>query len=141
MPKTPNRRLSYKERVQIHTLADIGWKQKDIAQKLRIPPTTVSLCLHTPVTPTKPQGRKPLLNTPLRHLLVRHVTKNAEQRRKTHKKIASKLSINVCRRTLIKAFKRELYYRRKATEKFFLTLERMRVGRPVCSLLNDAPPH
>jgi IS30 family transposase len=125
MPKTPNRCLTYKERIQIHTLAEIGWQQKVIAQKLGIPPSTVSLCLRTPTTPTKPQGRKPLLDTPLRHLLVRHATENAEQRRKTREEIASELSINVCRRTLIKAFEKELYHRRKATEKPFLTPERM----------------
>jgi hypothetical protein len=125
MLKTPNRRLSYKERVQIHTLAESGWKQKDIAQWLGIPSTTISLCLRTPITPTKLQGRKPLLNTLLRHLLVRHATKNAKQQRKTRKEIASKLSINVCRRTLIKAFKKELYYCCKVTEKPFLTLKRI----------------
>ena len=121
MPKTPCRRLTYKERVQIHTLADIGWKAPAIALKLGIPQLTVYLCLKTPHTPQKPQGRAPLLNTPLRHLLVRHATKNSEQRRKSREEIAHELGINVCRRTLIKAFEKELYHRRKATEKPLLT--------------------
>jgi hypothetical protein len=125
MPKTPNRRLTYKERIQIHTLAEIGWQQKAIAQKLGIPRSTVSNCLHTPITPTKPQGRKPILDTPLRTLLVRHATENAEQRRKTREEIASELGINACRRTLLRAFEKELYHRRKATEKPFLTPKNM----------------
>jgi len=37
MPKTPDRRLTYKERVQIWTLREEGLAQKDIAQKLGIP--------------------------------------------------------------------------------------------------------
>jgi hypothetical protein len=57
----------------------------------------------------------------MRQLLVRHATKNAEQRRKTRKEIAYKLGIKVYCRTLIKAFKKELYYCRKATQKPFLT--------------------
>jgi len=57
----------------------------------------------------------------MRQLLVRHATKNTEQRRKTRKEIAYKLEINVCRRTLIKAFKKKLYHCCKATQKPFLT--------------------
>lgn len=123
MPKTPNRRLSYKERVKIHTLAEIGWKQVAIAQQLGISQQNVSNCLRSPSTPTKPKGRQPILNTPLRHLLVSHATENSEQRRKTREQIAHELGIDVCRRTLIKAFEKELYYRRKATQKPFLTEE------------------
>ena len=120
-PKTPNRRLPYKERVQIHTLREIGWKHQDISEHLKIPRPTVSLCLRMPETPTKPKGRRPILSTPFRILLVRHATENAEQRRKTREEIAKELGITVCRRSLIKAFEKELYHRRKATEKPFLT--------------------
>src|SRR5438876_11533431 len=106
MPKTPNRRLSYKERVKIYTLSEIGWTQTAISQRLGIPQKTVSRCLHLPITPTKAEGRPPILNTPLRHLLVRHATENVEQRRKISEQIAHELGINVCRRTLIKAFEK-----------------------------------
>ena len=78
MAKTLNCRLTYKERVKIYTLAKIGWTQTAIAQQLRIPQRTVSRCLQLPTTPTKPKGRLPLLNTLLRHLLVRHATKNVK---------------------------------------------------------------
>src|SRR5947209_19949529 len=100
-----------------------GLRQKEIAAKLGIPQTTVSLCLRTPITPSKPRGRPDKISTPLRILLIRHATQNAEQRRKTREEIAHKLGINVCRRTLIKAFEKELYHRRKAIEKPFLTPE------------------
>ncbi|ORX99350.1 hypothetical protein BCR34DRAFT_127106 [Clohesyomyces aquaticus] len=80
MLKTPNRRLTYKERVKIHTLAEIRWSQTAISYHLGILPRTVLNCLRSPVTPTKPTGRKPILNTPLRNLLVRHATKNVKQR-------------------------------------------------------------
>lgn len=125
MPKTPRRRLNYKERVQIWTLKEAGWKQKDIAQRLGIAPSTVSLCLRTPTTPSRPRGRPPKICTPLRILLVRHATENAEQRRKTREEIAHELGISACRRTLVKAFEKELYHRRKATEKPLLTQNQM----------------
>jgi IS30 family transposase len=123
MPATPPRRrqLTYKERVKIHTLAEIGWTQTAISQQLAIPQPTISRCLQARCTPTKPKGRKPVLNTPLRRLLVQHATENAEQRRKTREEIAQELGINVCRRSLIKAFEKELYHRRKATRKPFLS--------------------
>ncbi|ORY05493.1 hypothetical protein BCR34DRAFT_590906 [Clohesyomyces aquaticus] len=123
MAKTPSRRLTYKERVKILTLAEFGWKQVAIAQQLGIRQSTISNCLRSPCTPTKPKGSRPILNTPLRCLLVRHATENAEQRRKTREQIAYELGIDVCRRTLIKAFGKELYHRRKATQKPFLTEE------------------
>src|SRR5437763_1746423 len=114
MPKTPNRRLTYRERVQIWTLREEGYQHHEIAQKLRIPRSTITRCLNTS-TPLKPKGRPPKISTPLRILLVRHATQNAEQRRKTRKEIAQELGIQACRRTLVKAFKKELYHRRKAT--------------------------
>lgn len=123
MPKTPNRQLTYKERVKVHTLAKIRWTQTAISQKLGIPQKTVSRCLQLPTTHTKSKGRPPILNTPLRHLLVRHATENVEQRRKTREEIAHEVGINVCRQTLIKAFEKGLYHRRKATRKPFLTKE------------------
>jgi len=124
--KTPRRRLSYKERVQIHTLAEVGWTQTAISKQLGITQQAISLCLRAPCTPTKPKGREPILNTPLRRLLVQHATQNAKQRRKTREEIAQELRIDVCRRTLIKAFEKELYHRRKATEKPFLTNAHMK---------------
>ena len=115
MPKTPQRRLTYKERVQIHTLRELGWNQKAIGLYIKVPQNTISICLRQLATPTKQAGRKPLLNTPIRQLLVRHATENAEQRRKTREQIAHKLGIQACRRSLVKAFEKELYYRRNAT--------------------------
>ena len=119
--RTPRRRLSYKERVQIHTLHELGWTQKSISAYLHISQTTISHCIRSPITPTKGRGRQPILDTPLRKLLVRHATENVEQRRKTREQIAHELGINVCRRTLIKAFEKELYHRRKATLKPWLS--------------------
>ncbi|XTI89201.1 hypothetical protein V2W45_1469433 [Cenococcum geophilum] len=90
MPKTPLRRLTYKERTQPR-----------IARELGIPRETVGYCIQSgQLTPHKGQGRKPILNTPLRRLLVQHATQNA-------------LGIS--------AFEREMYYRRVAIEKPFLT--------------------
>ena len=119
--KTPRRRLSYKERIQIHTLAELGWTQTAISQRLGIQQRTISNCLRAPCTPIKLKGRKPILNTPLRRLLVQYATENAEQRRKTREVIAQELGIDICRRSLIKAFEKELYYRRKAMLKPFLS--------------------
>jgi hypothetical protein len=129
MPKTPNRRLTYKERVQIWTLKEAGWKQKDIAIHLGIPPTTVSLCLRTPTMPAPPRGRPSKISPLLRILLVRHATENAEQRHKTLEEIAQELGISACRRTLRKAFEKGLCDRQKAIERPFLEeheMERLR---------------
>jgi predicted XRE-type DNA-binding protein len=125
MPKTPNRRLSYKERVQIWTLREDGLTQKEISARLGIPQPTVSHCLRTTITPSKPCGRRPIIDTPLQKLLVYHATQNAEQRRKTRKQIAQELGIKACQCSLARAFEKELYHQRKATEKPLLTQEHM----------------
>ena len=120
MLRTPGRRLSSKERAKIHMLAELGWTQTAISKRLDIAQSTISNCLRSPSTPTKPKGRSPILNTPLRRLLIHHATQNATQRRKTREEIAQELGITVCRRILIKAFEKEQYYRRKATAKPYL---------------------
>jgi hypothetical protein len=134
MLRTPNRQLTYKERIKVHLLAELGWKQGAIAQYLGISQQNVSNCLRTSCTPTKPKGRPPKRDTPctptkpkrrppkrdtpMRKLLVRHPTENAEPRQKTREEIVQELGIEVFRRTLIKAFEEELYHRDKATHDF-----------------------
>ena len=55
---TPRRRqLTYKERVKVHTFAEIGRTRTAISRQLGIPQSTISCCLRAPCTPTKPKGR------------------------------------------------------------------------------------
>jgi transposase len=121
-PKTPQRRLTYQERASIHALRyHAGWKYSQISRELEIPYETVRQCALSQITPQKPRGRPPLLNTPLRQRLVSHATASHEQRLKPLREIAHELGINVDRRTLAKAFDKEGYHRRVATEKPLLT--------------------
>jgi transposase len=118
----PYRRLTHSERARIHTLRyTTGWPCTRISRELQIPYETVRRCTHEPITPTKPRGRPPLLNTPLRQRLISHATSSHEQRLKPWAEIAHELGINVDQRTLTKAFHQEGYYRRVATEKPLLT--------------------
>jgi transposase-like protein len=121
-PKTPQRRLTYEERARIHALHyHAGWSYSRISRELGIPDGTVRHCALTRLTPQKPRGRHPLLSTPLRQRLVSHATASHEQRLKPLRQIAHELNINVDQRTLTKAFAKEGYYRRVATEKPLLT--------------------
>ena len=121
-PKTPSRRLTYQERCQIRTLRhNAGWNYQRISRELEIPYETVRQCCLRQTTPQKPRGRRPILNTPTRQRLVTHATCSREQRLKPFGQIAAKLGIKVDTRTLTKAFNKEGYYRRVATEKPLLT--------------------
>lgn len=121
-PKTPERRLSHTERAKIHALRyNAGWALKDISHSLGVPVSTVSLCLHSQITPAKPPGRCPKLNTPIRQRLVEHATCCREQRFKPFEQIAQELGIHASSKTLHKAFEKEGYYRRLATQKPLLT--------------------
>jgi len=96
-PKTPNRQLSYKERLQIHTLhylADLS--PPTIVIKLGINHRTVNRCLASPVTPTKHVSRPSILTTPSRRRLIEHATTNAIQRRKPREQIAEELGFEFC---------------------------------------------
>lgn len=126
VPKTPQRRLTYQERARIHALRyDAGWQYKQISQKLGIPYNTVRHCAKGPLTPQKQLGRRPLLNTPIRQRLVAHATSSHEQRLKPLREVAHELGIHVDNRTLTKAFEKEGYHRRTATEKPLLKPEHM----------------
>lgn len=123
LPKTPQRRLTSAERSRIHALRyNSGWSIRRIATELGIPSSTVGTCIYQPVTPPqRPRGRAPLLTTPIRQQLVAHATASHEQRLKPLRQIALELGINVDNRTLTKAFDKEGYHRRVATEKPLLT--------------------
>jgi hypothetical protein len=65
IPKTPNRRLTYHERVEIHILSRIaGWSNNQIATAIGIPYRTIARYVNEPATPIKGKGRKPILDTP-----------------------------------------------------------------------------
>ncbi|KAF2463976.1 uncharacterized protein BDR25DRAFT_307453 [Lindgomyces ingoldianus] len=63
--KTLTCQLTYKEHVRIWILREAGFKQKEISQKLRRPLPTLSNYLSAPETPTKRQGRRQKICTPL----------------------------------------------------------------------------
>jgi transposase len=117
-PKTPQRRLTACERARIHSLRyNAGWNYAQISRRLEIPYRTVRECALGPITPQKQRGRLPILNTPLRQRLIAHATASHEQRLKPLREIAYELGIYVDHRTLTKAFDKEGYHRRCATEK------------------------
>ena len=125
-PKTPQRRLTYQERNQIRALRlHGGWSYAAISRKLEIPYETVRRTAHSETTPTKPAGRRPILDSPIRTQLINHATSSREQRLKPLREIAHELGINADERTLRKAFKTEGYFRRVATERPLLKPEHM----------------
>src|SRR6185295_18472597 len=69
------------------------------------------------ITPTKPGGRRPILDTPSRAQLINHATLNATQRRKPREQIAEELGHELCARTVKAAFDHEQYFRRVAVAK------------------------
>lgn len=114
--------LTYEQRVQINTLFHIAnWRQYQIADRLGIPPSTVSLVVNTPQTPPKPKGRKPVCGTSTRKRLINRATINKSHRRMPLFRIAELEGLNYCPQTIVKAFAKEGYYRRIAREKPVLT--------------------
>ena len=115
-------RLTYEQRVQCRTLYQIaGWSYDAISQRLTIPQSTVRLAVNTPQTPPRPRGRLPVCRTSTRKRLIKRATIDATHRRLPFEAIAELESVDVSRNTLIKAFEREGYYRRKARKKPLLT--------------------
>jgi transposase len=118
-------RLSERERTKILTLATHAhWSKRAIARELRIAESTVRAIINSGIyTPQKQVGRRPILTTQKRRRLVARATKDALHRRMPLGQIAHLEGIQVCSKSLHKAFEREGYFRRKATQKPLLTDE------------------
>jgi transposase len=122
-----NSRLSYRQRIEILTLHNYaGWSHTHISSTLSIPRSTVRRTIAIPETPKKPQGRPPILNTPIRKRLIQRATIDGYHRKLAYLEIAALEEISACKRTLQKAFEKERYFRRVATEKPLLTEKHMR---------------
>jgi hypothetical protein len=117
--------LSAIQRVEILTLFHRAkWSKMRISRELQIARSTViSTIARGIVTPDRPIGRKPILTTQKRKRLTARATLNAAHRRMTYEEIAEIEGIQACKRTLIKAFEKEQYHRRKSTENPLLTEE------------------
>jgi transposase len=118
-PSTPNRHLDRTERVLCFRWRAEGLKQKEIAQRLRRPQTTISSCLASNrLTPTKPKGRPVRIDDTTVHRLILHATLNAENRRKPWREIAWELGLLKVTDATLKAVFEKLGYRRaKAVKK------------------------
>ncbi|KAF2430066.1 hypothetical protein EJ08DRAFT_560476, partial [Tothia fuscella] len=115
------RRLSHTERARSDALYHAEWGKRRIAETLQIPRSTVQYCLSQQITPTKPRGRRPDLTTPIQKQLIQYATRDRTNRSKPYSEIATELGIKACNRSLTKAFEKEAYFRRVATQKPLLT--------------------
>ena len=73
--------------------------------------------------PSKQRGRKPNIDTPTRQRLVARAKQDRWHRQKPFEEIAFLEGISACKRSLLKAFEKEGYFRRVATEKPLITPE------------------
>lgn len=88
-----------------------------VSQQLSIPESTVHACAKSQqLTPTHLRGRTPLLSNPHRQRLVFHATSPNEQRLKLWVKLAQELRFQADQRTVRKAFIKENYCRRLASD-------------------------
>jgi transposase len=118
-------RLSERERTEILTLHNRAhWTRRAIARELRIAESTVRKIINSGIyTPPKQIGRRPILTTQKRRRLIARATKDALHRRMPLGQIAHLEGIQICKQSLHKAFEKEGFFRRKATQKPLLTDE------------------
>ncbi|PVH90193.1 hypothetical protein DM02DRAFT_734687 [Periconia macrospinosa] len=90
---------------------------------LAIPYETVRRCIKGTISPYKPPGRKPILDSPIKCRLLAHATATREQRFKPIAQVAAELGIHADKRTINSAFNKDQYYRRVATQKPWLSEE------------------
>ena len=121
--RDPGTRLSYRERDTAYSLSEYAsWTNREIAGTLGVPERTVSNALNKQRwSPHKQRGRKPKIDTPTRKRLVARAKLDRIYRRKPFEEIAFLEGISACKRSLYKAFKKEGYFRRVATEKPLIT--------------------
>ena len=122
--RDPGTRLSYRERDITYSLSQhAGWQHHKIATSLGIPRRTISNSLQNTWTPQKQRGRRPNIDTPTRQRLIARAKLDRFHRRKPFEEIAFLEGVSACKRSLYKAFEKEGYFRRIATEKPLITPE------------------
>jgi hypothetical protein len=85
-----------RSRARIHALRyHAGCSCSRISRQLNTPAVTIQSYALTRVTPQKPRGRLPLVNSPLRRRLISHATASHEQKLKPLREVAHELSMNV----------------------------------------------
>ena len=123
LTRQPGTRLTYKERCRIFTLSDLlHWPAEAIATNMGLARSTVQSVLKSGVEAhAKPRGRTPAITDNIRHRLIARATLDAAHRRMTYNDIARLEGVQVGRKALVAAFKKESYARRVATSKPLLT--------------------
>ena len=119
MPRRPD--LTRNERLQIHTLRDLGWTYTRIADHLSVALRQVQYIAKQPTMPKIKTGRLLLLDTSKRRELVNYVTASAQARQLAYMDIPPKLDWSVCGETVRKALQKEDFNRRIARQKPLLT--------------------
>jgi hypothetical protein len=104
---------TYKEKVQIKTLRDIGFTLDWISRAVRKPFTTVSYITRKPATPQKQRVSK-YFNTPRRKQLVSWIERDPAHRRYTYAQIIHIHGFTCSEATVRRALTKEGIFRFKA---------------------------
>ena len=116
-------RLSYRERNIIYSLNQhAGWTYRRIGSTLGVSRDIVTCSLLKQIwTPYKQRGRLPNIDILTRQRLVARAKLDRFHWRKPFEEIAFLEGVSACKRSLYKAFEKEGYFRRIATEKPLIT--------------------
>lgn len=98
---------SYKQRVQVHTLRELGWTYLRIAQHLDLTERQVRYIVSQPATPRKRSGRPSVITTPQRRELVDFVIASSYQQRMPYFQVVQGLNWGVSEDTIRAALVRE----------------------------------
>lgn len=82
-PPKMRREFTYKERVKVQTLREVGWSLRRISDHTSISTSSVFNICNTPTTPKKRKGRPEVLSEADRQKLVEFVQQSALNRRMT----------------------------------------------------------
>jgi transposase len=104
---------TYRERVVVHALRDVGFTLETIARRVNKPQTTVGHIVRNPTTPPRRRiGR--YFDTPRRRQLIDWLELDPRHRRFTLAEVIRTLGLPVSESTLRRAFAQEGIYRFKA---------------------------
>ena len=119
VPSTPKRtELTRDQRLQIHTLLEIGWDPPKIAAHLKISQRQVQYAKQHRLIPQKQRcGLKALITTPHRRELIRFIRSSKKTRRMSYQEVAINLNWNVSESSIRKALQKEGLFRRVTRKK------------------------